>query len=52
MRDSEKLMIIEHICADCLEYTEGEDASFLRGVITAIASVCDFAGEECKDGKA
>lgn len=49
MRDSDKVKVIEHICVDCLEYTEGEDASFLRGVLTAITSVIDY--EERNNGE-
>ena len=42
MRDADKVKIIEHITADALEYCEGENADFYRGLINAIASICDY----------
>lgn len=41
MRDADKVKIIEHIAVDALEYCEGESADFYRGIINAIASICD-----------
>lgn len=42
MRDADKLKIIEHITADALEYCDGESADFFKGVIQALASICDY----------
>ena len=42
MRDADKVKIIEYITVDVLEYCEGESADFYRGLINAIASICDY----------
>ena len=42
MRDADKVKIIEHITTDALEYCEGESADFYRGLINAIAYICDY----------
>lgn len=42
MRDADKVKVIEHITTDTLEYCEGEGQDFYRGIINAIASICDY----------
>lgn len=42
MRDADKVKVIEHITVDALEYYEGESPDFYRGLINAIASICDY----------
>lgn len=42
MRDADKVKVIEHVCVDALEYGEGESPDFFRGVIQAVASICDY----------
>ena len=42
MRDADKVKVIEHVCVDALEFGEGESPDFFRGVIQAVASICDY----------
>lgn len=42
MRDADKVKVIEHVCVDALEFGEDENADFFRGVIQAVASICDY----------
>ena len=42
MRDADKVNVIEHVCVDALEFGEGENADFFKGVIQAVASICDY----------
>lgn len=42
MRDADKVKVIEHGCVDALEFGEGESPDFFRGVIQAVASICDY----------
>ena len=42
MRDADKVKIIEHIAVDVLQYCEGENADFYRGIVNAIDSICDY----------
>ena len=42
MRDADKVKVIEHVCVDALEFGENENADFFRGVIQAVASICDY----------
>lgn len=41
MRDADKVKVIEYVCVDALEFGEGESPDFFRGVIQAVASICD-----------
>jgi hypothetical protein len=34
--------IIEHVCVDALEFGADESADFFKGVIQAVASICDY----------
>ena len=42
MRDADKVKVIEHVCVDALEFVEDESADFFKGVIQAVASICDY----------
>ena len=42
MRDADKVKVIEHVCVDALEFGAGESADFFKGVIQAVASICDY----------
>ena len=42
MRDADKVKVIEHVCVDALEFREDESADFFKGVIQAVASICDY----------
>ena len=42
MRDADKVKLIEHVTVDVLEFCEGESQDFYRGIINAIASICDY----------
>lgn len=42
MRDADKVKVIEHVCVDALEFGEDENADFFKGVIQAVASICDY----------
>ena len=42
MRDADKVKVIEHVCVDALEFGADENADFCRGVIQAVASICDY----------
>lgn len=42
MRDADKVKIIEHVCVDALEFGADESADFFKGVIQAVASICDY----------
>lgn len=42
MRDADKVKVIEYVCVDAQEFGADESADFLKGVIQAIASICDY----------
>ena len=42
MRDADKVKLIEHVAVDALEFGEGESQDFFRGLMQAIASICDY----------
>lgn len=42
MRDADKVKVIEHVCLDALEFGADESADFFKGVIQAVASICDY----------
>ena len=42
MRDADKVKVIEHVCVDALEFGSDESADFFKGVIQAVASICDY----------
>ena len=42
MRDADKVKVIEHGCVEALEFGEDESADFCKGVIQAVASICDY----------
>ena len=42
VRDADKVKVIEHVCVDALEFGDGESPDFFRGVIQAVASICDY----------
>lgn len=42
VRDADKVKVIEHVCVDALEFGEDESADFFKGVIQAVASICDY----------
>lgn len=42
MRDADKVKLIEHVAVDALEFGADENADFFRGVIQAVASICDY----------
>jgi hypothetical protein len=42
MRDTDKVKVIEHVCVDALEFGADESADFFKGVIQAVASICDY----------
>jgi len=42
MRDADKVKVIEHVCVDALEFGADESADFFKGVIQAVASICDY----------
>lgn len=42
MRDADKVKIIENVCVDALEFGADESADFFKGVIQAVASICDY----------
>lgn len=42
MRDADKVKVIENVCVDALEFGADESADFFKGVIQAIASICDY----------
>lgn len=42
MRDADKVKVIEHVCVDVLEFGADENADFFKGVIQAVASICDY----------
>lgn len=42
MTDMDKVKLIEHVAVDVLEYSEGESSDFCRGILQAIASICDY----------
>ena len=42
MRDADKVKVIEHVCVDALEFGGDESADFFKGVIQAVASICDY----------
>jgi hypothetical protein len=46
VRDADKVKVIEHVCVDALEFGEDESADFYRGLINAIASICDYKEEK------
>lgn len=48
MSNTDKVKTIEHIVVDALEYCVGESAEFYRGILNAVASVCDY--EETDNG--
>lgn len=43
MRDADKVKVIEYVCVDVLEFGTDENADFFRGVIQAVASICDYS---------
>jgi hypothetical protein len=48
MTDMDKVKLIEHVAVDALEYGEMESSDFYRGILQAIASICDY--KEVTDG--
>ena len=42
MRDADKVKVIENVCVDALEFGADESADFFKGVIQAVASICDY----------
>lgn len=50
MRDTDKVKLIEYVAVDVLEYSEGESSDFCRGIIQAIASICDYKELETNAG--
>ena len=42
MRDADKVKVIDHVCVDALEFGADENADFFKGVIQAVASICDY----------
>ena len=46
----DKVKLIEHVAVDVLEYSEGESSDFCRGILQAIASICDYKEAETNAG--
>lgn len=42
MKDADKLKLIEHVAVDALKFGADESANFFKGVIQAVASICDY----------